>query len=231
VRLWDILAYRRLMVLEQQSAAVLASTAFGDRLMTGSRDGSIQIWQLNDGALLHTLHSHQQPVCDLALTGDGFASISSDGKLNVWDHSGMKLRTAQRQPIAAQDQPFHDLQRPVYSPDASLYVHTAESHVGLLSLAATHKPYAFFRGHAAAITCAAFSPDGSRVVTGCRDETAKLWDVQTGLELLTFDGHGATVTHAKFTPDGRTVITGTEDGRVFVWKAEEWAESRQDRPR
>ena len=224
VRLWDILAYRRLMVLEQQSAAVLTSTAFGDRLMTGSRDGSIQIWQLNDGALLHTLHGHQQPVCGLALTGDGFASISSDGKLNVWDHSGMNLRTAQRQPIAAQDQPGNDLQRPVYSPDASLYVHTAEPHVGLLSLAATHKPYAFFRGHAAAITCAAFSPDGSRVVTGCRDETAKLWDVQTGLELLTFDGHGAAVTHAKFTPDGRTVITGTEDGQVFVWKAEEWTE-------
>ena len=224
VRLWDILAYRRVMVLEQQSDSVLASTAFGDRLVTGSRDGSIRIWQLNDGALLHTLHGHQQPVCDLALTGDGFASISSDGKLNVWDHSGMSLRTAQRQPIAVEDQPGNDLRKPVYSPDASLYVHTAEPHVGLLSLAATHKPYAFFRGHAAAITCAAFSPDGSRVVTGCRDETAKLWDVQTGLELLTFDGHGAAVTHAKFTPDGHTVITGTEDGRVFVWKAEEWTE-------
>ncbi|MFM1548548.1 MAG: protein kinase domain-containing protein [Lentisphaeria bacterium] len=224
VRLWDILAYRRLLILEQQSAAVLASTALDDRLMTGSRDGSIQIWQRNDGTLLHTLHGHQQPVCDLALTGDGFASISSDGKLNVWDHSGMNLRTAQRQPIAAQDQPGNDLQKPVYSPDTSLYVHTAEPHVGLLSLTATRKPYAFFRGHAASITCAAFSPDGSRVITGCRDETAKLWDVQTGLELLTFDGHGAAVTHAKFTPDGGTVITGTEDGRAFVWKAEKWTE-------
>ena len=224
VRLWDILAYRRLMVLDQQSAAVLASTAVGDRLVTGSRDGSIQIWQLNDGTLLHTLHGHQQPVCDLALTGDGFTSIGSDGKLNAWDLSGINRRTAQRQPIAAPDQPGNDLHKPVYSPDASLYVHTAEPHVGLLSLAATHQSYAFFRGHAAAITCAAFSPDGSRVITGCRDETAKLWDVQTGLELLTFGGHGATVTHARFTPDGRTVITGTEDGRVFVWKAEEWTE-------
>ena len=222
VRVWDILEYRRIMVLSNHTDAVLSSTIADNRLITGSRDGSIAISDLESGHHLHALKGHQEPVYELAMTkdGKGIISRSTDGKFNLWDLNGMNLRTGQHQ--LKRTLSIGSLAIPVYSPDRSLYVQTTEPHIGALLLAATKKPYVYFKGHAARITCAAFSPDGSRVVTGSSDETAKLWDIQTGLELLSLGPHGAAVTHAQFSADGQAVVTGTSDGRVFVWKSDAW---------
>jgi WD40 repeat protein len=210
------------MVLSNHTDAVLSSTIANNRLITGSRDGSIAISDLESGHHLHALKGHQEPVYELAMTkdGKGIISRSTDGKFNLWDLNGMNLRTGQHQ--LKRTLSIGSLAIPVYSPDRSLYVQTTEPHIGALLLAATKKPYVYFKGHAARITCAAFSPDGSRVVTGSSDETAKLWDIQTGLELLSLGPHGAAVTHAQFSADGQAVVTGTSDGRVFVWKSDAW---------
>ncbi|NJN98403.1 MAG: hypothetical protein HC875_32080 [Anaerolineales bacterium] len=58
----------------------------GDILASGSRDGTIKLWSVNDGALLHTLQGHTGWVksLDFSPNGELLASGSEDGTVRLW---------------------------------------------------------------------------------------------------------------------------------------------------
>ena len=72
----------------------LALTGDG-RVVSGSADGTVKVWDLNSGQEQRTLSGHGGGVMALALTGDGrVVSGSSDGTVKVWDlDSGQEQRT------------------------------------------------------------------------------------------------------------------------------------------
>jgi len=72
----------------------LALTGDG-RVVSGSSDGTVMVWDLNSGHEERTLTGHGGRVMALALTGDSrVVSGSYDGTLKVWDlNSGQEQRT------------------------------------------------------------------------------------------------------------------------------------------
>ena len=72
----------------------LALTGDG-RVVSGSDDGTVKVWDLNSGHEERTLSGHGGGVNALALTGDGrVVSGSDDGTVKVWDlNSGHEQRT------------------------------------------------------------------------------------------------------------------------------------------
>ena len=75
---------------------VMALALTGDgRVVSGSDDGTVKVWDLNSGQEERTLSGHGGGVMALALTGDGrVVSGSYDGTVKVWDlNSGQEERT------------------------------------------------------------------------------------------------------------------------------------------
>ena len=72
----------------------LAMTGDG-RVVSGSYDGTVKVWDLASGHEERTLLAHGGWVSKLALTGDGrVVSGSDDGTVKVWDlNSGQEERT------------------------------------------------------------------------------------------------------------------------------------------
>ncbi|MBW4559801.1 MAG: WD40 repeat domain-containing protein [Mojavia pulchra JT2-VF2] len=64
----------------------LAMSADGKLLVSGSRDQTIKIWQLETGELLRTLKGHTDEVCAIALSPDEqiIASGSADKTIKLW---------------------------------------------------------------------------------------------------------------------------------------------------
>jgi WD40 repeat protein len=62
-------------------------TPDGRRLISGSADDSLKIWDVERETLLYTLRGHTAPVRALAVTPDGewCISASDDGQIKIWN--------------------------------------------------------------------------------------------------------------------------------------------------
>tara|TARA_B110000858_G_scaffold77533_2_gene89892 strand:- start:163 stop:894 length:732 start_codon:yes stop_codon:yes gene_type:complete len=68
----------------------------GSRIVSGSVDKTVRVWDSNTGALIRTLTGHTRPVMSVSFSPDGsrIVSGSSDDTVRVWDsNTGALIRT------------------------------------------------------------------------------------------------------------------------------------------
>ena len=66
----------------------------GRRIVSGSSDNTVAVWDLESGALIHRLAGHQGWVSSVAVSPDGrrIVSGSDDKTVAVWDlESGTRI--------------------------------------------------------------------------------------------------------------------------------------------
>ena len=74
----------------------MAVSADGRRAVSGSRDGTVRVWDLDSGATLRTLTGHTGTVTAVAISADGRRAVSGgeDETVRVWDlGKGVELAT------------------------------------------------------------------------------------------------------------------------------------------
>ena len=142
---------------------VLAVTYSADGKMlasSGSSDGTIQLWNVENGALIRTLKGHKEMVRTLALSTDGktLVSGSDDDTLRVWDtDTGRMLRT-----LAGHS---NDVKSVIFSRDGKMIASGGKDSTVRLWDAETGRFLPTLRGHYWGIKAVAFSPDGKTVVS------------------------------------------------------------------
>lgn len=68
---------------EEHENSVLAIPVFSDgrRMVTGSRDRTLRLWDLNSGDMLRKMEGHRRRLTAVAVSGDGKLITSGDNKV------------------------------------------------------------------------------------------------------------------------------------------------------
>jgi WD40 repeat protein/tetratricopeptide (TPR) repeat protein len=202
------------LTLRGHTGKILGLTFSPDRttLASGAQDGTVRLWRVADGTLLHTLEGHVGDVYSPAFSPDGATLASQatdDPGVILWDvQSGQRLRRLEQQ---------WGGNSVAFSPDGKTLASTwdlGEVSVWRVSdgtlLRALEK-------HPDNVWSVAFSPDGATLASACCDGNVRLWRVSDGTLLHILEGHTDEVQIVAFSPDGQTLASGSHDDAVMLW--------------
>jgi WD40 repeat protein/serine/threonine protein kinase len=182
------------------------------KMLAGSANGEIKVWELAAGRELLTLKS-DYPIPLLAFSPDSqrlaCAALPHE-QVGVWDTADGKLiaRTDIRMPRTLL----------AFTPDGRSLI-TAEGYELVeidLTEAAQKQRYI---GHHGRIYCAAFSPDGLRMATGADDATIRIWDRGSRQQTLVLKGHATRVEALAFSQDSQRLISIDRLNNLRNWDA------------
>lgn len=192
----------------------LAFTPDGTRLISGSNDRSIRIWEIPTGRQVGQIQDMQE-IRGVACAAGGtlIAAGGSQCCVTVWD-----LATS-----AGKGQ----LQR-----HAKAILAVAASADGRLIASGSHDETVMvwdlqqnamvraLQGNGSEITSVAFSPDGSRLAAGTEEEAVMQWTLPDFAGPTAMMGHSNDVLSVAYSPDGRYLASGSRDRDVIVWDAQ-----------
>ncbi len=187
----------------------------GERLVSGSWDGTAKVWDIASGATLLTLAGHRGSVNSAAYSPDGATIVtgSDDGTVRIWDAtSGEKLR----------DLDGHDdwVEQASFDPGGERVVSAGSDGVAKVWDVASGEEVLVLEGHGDRVFAANFDSQGERIVTAGGDGTARVWDAGNGQQLVVLEGHEGIVAWAVFNAAGDRIATASLDGTARVWDAE-----------
>ncbi len=179
--------------------------------LSGSRDNTLRLWDIESGAALRRLEGHGDWVTCLAALADGRRALSGskDGTLRLWDiGSGTELRR------------FEGHEEPVTSvtilPDGRRALSGSHDRTLRLWDIESGAELRRFEGHEDWVNCVAILPDGRRALSGSDDKTLRLWDLDSGAELQRLQEQGSVLCVAVLA-DGRRALCGSDDKMLRLW--------------
>ena len=198
----------------------LAITPDGTKVVSGSNDRTIKIWNLTTGQELLTFFPCYSTAGLLSwlfflfvkVTPDGTKVIagSTEGTIEIWDlNIEQELCTlyAHTETLTTVD----------ITPDGEKIVSGSVDETIKVWDLVTGQQLLTLTGHLSFISSLAITPDGEKIVSGSADKTIKVWDLVTGQQLLTLTGHQDDVLSLAITPDGEKIVSGSVDETIKVW--------------
>jgi WD40 repeat protein len=206
-----------------------AFTPAGERALTGSKDGTLKLWDIATARLVRTFVGHKGDVTEVALSRDGSRALSGgeDKTIRLWEvATGRLIHT-----IDAHPDSHTNVNSVGFSPDgrrllSSSYGDVAaklwDAETGRLVRTFRHAKGPLRSGIFAGLTSAVFSSDGTRVATaGLGDKIVNVWDAEIGHLLQSFWDPGndrAYYVGLAFSPDGTRLLAG-DSSSLRIWDA------------
>jgi len=169
-------------------------TPDGKSVVSSGGDGTLRLWDVQNGALVQQLEGHQATVIAVAYSPDG--RFVASGSL-VSD-------------------PMADFASVIQGEELDF---TGEGEI-ILWDAATGAFVQRFLGHSSPVRSLAFSPDGQYLASGSETGEVIVWRIPTGDLLHRLEGHTSGTWSVAFSADGRRVVSGGLNGELFVWDRE-----------
>jgi WD40 repeat protein len=211
IHLWQLPEGASLGVLQTDSP-IRSITFISDLLLTGSKDGTLQGWNLDKRVPDIQFQGHSQAITALTVSPDGqiLLSGSADKTLRVWDIATQKL-------LATLTGHRLSITTIAYSPSQSLAATASlDSTIRLWDLQ-THQQIAQFTAHTRAVRALAFHPSGQWLASGGDDNVIHLWDIISCQKVFTLSVHAWNVSGLLFTADGQQLISSSWDKTIKFW--------------
>lgn len=197
----------------ESDVGAVAFSRDGSRIVSGSHDKTIKLWDARTGNELATWVGHEDRVTSIGFSPDGarIVSGSQDGTIRLWDAlSGMELATMRGHEAG--------LTCVAFSPNGRQIASASEDKTIRLWDVQTNAEILAIREPILPIVTIAFSPDGTRIA-GVGIPGLILWDAQTGEKRTTLQKATPGFDAVAFSPDGTLIASGSHENAIKLWDA------------
>ncbi|GAA6010151.1 hypothetical protein JCM11491_005364 [Sporobolomyces phaffii] len=187
------------------------------KVVSGSRDKTIRVWDTASGTTTRILKGHEGSILCLQYDDEILLSGSSDSRILMWDLVGdegtgrgkyeVKM-TLVGHAMAVLDLCFNDTWIVSSSKDTTTRVWHRKTGEFFRSLS----------GHRGPVNAVALN--SNRILTASGDALMKMWDVETGKALRTFAGHTRGLACVQWSPDGKEIVSAGNDQVIKLWNAD-----------
>jgi WD40 repeat protein len=211
---WDAASLQLVSRLDHTNYVCCAQfSPDGGRIVTGCRNGFVQIWDARSGKQILSFLGHTDFVVFAAFSPEGrrVVTASDDMTARIWNATnGAQLA------ILPHTKRVHSA---VFSLDGQLVVTTSDDKKATVWDVSNGARRLLDLDHHDAVRYAEFSPDGRLLVTACLDGTVQLWRVSNlkHLETNPILRIGGPCERAGFAADGRRVFAACKDGSFRLW--------------
>jgi WD40 repeat protein len=176
------------------------------KIISGSRDNTMKIWDMQTNRCINTLRYHSGSVLCLQYNTKYLISGSSDCIIAVWDINTLerlRLLTGHMMPVL--DVRLTNRYVISSSKDSTIKIWDIETGELIRTL----------EGHTAPVN--SLHINGSHFVSASGDGEIRLWDIESGSLLRVFKGHSRGLACVQY--DGRMIVSGSSDNSIKIWDA------------
>jgi len=202
----------------------VAKDTYKEFLISGSRDKSLIIWDLDDtdadeekelGISRKILTGHSHFVSDIDLSQDSRFCLSSswDGTIRLWN---LKTATTRKTLIGH----TKDVLSVAFSPDnRQIASGSIDKSIKIWNIQGVCKFSVDQNPHTDWVSCVRYFHDVKTpiVVSASWDKTIKVWDNSVMSLMHTFVGHKAQINTLDLAPNTNFIASGGRDGKVNIW--------------
>jgi len=195
------------------SVESIALSSNGNKVLSGSHDNTMKLWNVETGELENTFQEHTDFVMSVAFSssdGTDVLSGSADGTLKRW-------RNGKDTAISPLEEPIGLVYSVAFSPDGN-YVLTSGSR---------HNEAKFWNiktgsgsgtspTHESWIYLVAFSPDGKKALSASDDGVIMVWDFEKNDQIDGFFQNTGHVWSVAFSPKNDKLLYGDDSGVIKV---------------
>lgn len=140
------------------------------KIVSGSYDKTIKIWDAQTGKMLNSIEAHDKSVSQVEFnpTGNQFASCSSDSTIKIWDAESAEL-------IKVFDDSDCKVFAISYHPSGHYLASCGSNALIYIWDLSNSKKIKTLEGHSSTINIVKFSKDGNTIISGGADDKVIVW--------------------------------------------------------
>ena len=179
-----------------------------DRLITGSSDGTIDIWDVeSEIRLIKTISAHDAGIFGIQVIDNGFLTCSADKKIKLWSMvSNICVNTFEEHTKAVWCIRLLNNERYASgSDDCKIKIWSMNSENCLKTL----------EGHTGGVFCIDFLPN-SLLISGSFDKSIRFWNMYSSNCMRILEGHSGSILSLKILSKEK-FISSSKDKQIKVW--------------
>lgn len=217
IKIWDPSLHGSELraTLKGHTRPVRAISSDRNKVVSGSDDQSVIVWDKQTSQLLEELKGHNAPVsCIRMLSGERVLTSSHDGTVKMWDvRTDTCVATVGRSLSVVLCMEYDDSTGILAAAGRDMTANIWDIRAGRQM----HK----LLGHTKWIR--SIRMVGDTVLTGSDDWTARVWSVSRGTCDAVLACHAGPILSVEHSPSDKGIITGSADGLIRFWENNEGA--------
>jgi len=189
-----------------------AVSSDGKRVITGSSDAQLIVWDASTGQQLRALpHPASVEICLFSPEGSRILAGTRDGHICMWDAEHYRLlfqKKAHPDPIA----------NAAFSRDGNRFATTSWDRTLAIWDSAKGGLIHSLKQESQVLSCD-FHPDGESILCGTNEGWLRISDLQTWEERATVQGHQGAIYRCVFSKDGKWIYSCSQDASLARWNA------------
>lgn len=198
----------------------IALSPDGEKVVSGSWDGGVRLWDTNKGKVIAKWVGHKKDVISVCWSRDGQRVLSGsfDGTAREWDVENGETVLG---PIETGHKEVYAV---IYSPDMTMFATAGytertlppESPLKIWD-SKTGELIITLRGHTDPVNHLAWTLDGKTLISGSDDHSIRTWDTTTWTQIAVLQGHTNIVYAIAISPNNRILASASADNTTRLW--------------